>query len=66
MAMQGTIDSVNVEKGFGFIKGEDFKQYFFHRSALKNCPWEDLKRGQEVTFEDAVTDKGPRAEDVWV
>lgn len=56
---------MNSERGFGFIKGADKKEYFFHRSAVKNCKFEDLHEGTSVTFEDSDTGKGPRAEEVY-
>lgn len=71
--MQGTIIKLMPEKGFGFIRGENKVEYFFHRSALKNVHLEELHTGQEVTFEDVEgtidnsgRSKGPRAEDVFV
>lgn len=64
--MKGTIKTLFPEKGFGFIKGEDNKEYFMHRSACKNCKIEDLGVGQEVEFEDEDGPKGPRAADVFV
>ena len=64
--MNGTIKKIVGDKGFGFIVGEDGKEYFFHQSALKNCRLTDLNVGRDVTFEDAEGSKGPRAEDVYV
>lgn len=64
--MNGTIKKVHSDKNFGFILGEDGKDYFFHRSGVKNAEFTQLREGQEVTFEDAVGDKGPRAEDIYV
>jgi CspA family cold shock protein len=64
--MTGTIKSINAEKGYGFILGEDGKEYFFHCSALRNCQLGGLEKGRDVTFEDAEGSKGPRAEDVYV
>ena len=64
--MTGTIKNVYPEKGFGFIKGENGVSYFFHRSCLKNVQIDEVGVGQEVTFEDAEGEKGPRAEDVYV
>lgn len=64
--MQGTVKNINKEKGFGFILGEDGKEYFFHRSALKNVGFDAVERGQDVTFEDTEGSKGLRAEDVFV
>lgn len=62
--MHGTI-SKKLD-GFGFIQGDDRRQYFFHRSALKNARFEEVEAGQEVTFEDSEGSKGLRAEDVYV
>jgi len=64
--MTGRIKNVNKEKGFGFILGEDGKEYFMHRSALKNAQFEALERGQDVTFEETEGQKGPRAEDIYI
>lgn len=30
LAMQGKIKTFSADKGFGFIKGDDEKDYFFH------------------------------------
>ena len=62
--MNGTIKKIIPEKGYGFILGEDQREYFFHSSAVKNCPWEGLEEGQAVTFEAVKGGKGPRAEQV--
>jgi CspA family cold shock protein len=64
--MKGTIKNVYPEKGFGFIRGEDYKSYFFHRSGLKNATIDQIGIGQEVTFEECEGEKGLRAEDVFV
>lgn len=53
------------EKGFGFVR--DTKtgvELFFHRSAVQGARFEDLEEGTEVTFEEAASPKGPRAERV--
>ena len=63
--MIGTIKKLTPEKGFGFIKGDNGVEYFFHSSALRNARFNGLVVGQEVTFEDAEGTKGPRAEDVY-
>ena len=64
--MKGTIKTLLEKKRCGFITGEDGKDYFFHQSALKNAKFDELGVGQEVEFEDAEGEKGPRAEDVYV
>lgn len=64
--MKGIVKRINLEKGFGFIKAAiSGKEYFFHKSALKNITIEELEEEQEVEFEDSEGLKGPRAEDVY-
>lgn len=64
--MTGQIKKLDKVKGYGFIRGTDKKEYFFHRSSLKNAEMNDLQEGQDVTFEDVDGQKGPRAEDIFV
>ena len=60
---QGTIKKVIAEKGFGFIQGER-GEFFFHHSALEGASIEELREGQEVTFDEGSGPKGPRAENI--
>ena len=62
--MTGKIRTLRVDKGFGFVKGADGQDYFFHRSAIFGEGIEDLREGDSVTFEVSQGDKGPRAENV--
>lgn len=64
--MNGVVRDISREKGFGFIIGEDGREYFVHRSAIKNARLSDMGRGQEVIFEESEGPKGLRAEDVYV
>ena len=55
------------DKGFGFVKGIDGTEYFFHRSAVKGAsPNIDhqIQESVPVTFRPSSSQKGPRAEDV--
>jgi CspA family cold shock protein len=61
--MTGRIERLIPDKGFGFIKGEDNREYFFHRSAVQEG-FENLDQNQQVTFRPGQGPKGPRAEDV--
>jgi len=61
-AMNGTIKRLVSEKGFGFVAGQDGREYFFHQSACQS--FESLREGQSVTFEAGQGPKGPRAENV--
>jgi len=64
--MKGTIKRLVSDKGFGFItvEGGDDKDLFFHSSALVDVDFNELREGQEVTFETEQSDKGPRATNV--
>jgi len=64
MAMNGTIKRLVSEKGFGFVAAQDGSEYFFHQSACVGTRFDDLREGQEVTFERGQGPKGPRAENV--
>lgn len=62
--MTGTISNIVAAKGFGFVRGEDGVEYFFHRSACRGIRngIDGLQVGDKVRFEDGESAKGPRAE----
>lgn len=63
--MQGTIKTLVMDKGFGFISREgETKDLFFHSKELNDVMFEDLKVGDVVTFELVDTQKGPAATNV--
>jgi CspA family cold shock protein len=62
--MNGTIRTLRVDKGFGFIKAEGGNDYFFHQSAIYGEGIQDLREGDSVDFEVGQGPKGPRAESV--
>jgi CspA family cold shock protein len=62
--MMGTIRTLRVDKGFGFIKSEAGQDYFFHQSAIYGEGIAALREGDGVEFEVADSPKGPRAENV--
>jgi cold shock protein len=64
--MQGQVIRLMGEKGFGFIRGEDGVERFFHRLAVKNVRFDDVQTGDKVVFEPSQGPKGLRAEDVYV
>jgi CspA family cold shock protein len=58
----GTIKKVVSDRGFGFITGEDAKDYFFHRDALdESLDFDRLRGGERVEFDIESSPKGPRA-----
>jgi cold shock protein len=62
--MTGTIRTLRVDKGFGFIKCEAGQDYFFHQTAIYGEGIADLREGDGVEFEVTDSPKGPRAIDV--
>ncbi|HET9253875.1 MAG TPA: cold shock domain-containing protein [Pseudonocardiaceae bacterium] len=60
--MTGHIKSIHA-KGFGFIRGQDHVEYFFHASEFTG-DWRELTPEMPVTFEVSESRKGPRATNV--
>ena len=58
----GRVKKVVSDRGFGFITGEDGKDYFFHRDALDpSLDFDRLVGGETVNFEIESSPRGPRA-----
>ena len=63
--MEGTVKFFNEGKGFGFIAGEDGKEYFVHVSGLKEgTDPRSLQENTPVTFDVTEGDRGPKADNV--
>lgn len=59
--MEGTIKNLT-EKGFGFIGVEgEAKDLFFHSNELQGVTFEELRKGDRVSFEKEESPKGPNA-----
>ena len=53
------------DRGFGFISREGVeKDLFFHSNELRGVEFNELREGDEVTFEVADSHKGPNATNV--
>lgn len=53
------------DKGFGFITGEGLqKDLFFHSNSLVGVTYNELKEGDEVSFETEESPKGLNAVNV--
>ena len=63
-SISGTIKRLISDKGFGFIAAGNGTEYFFHQSACAQASFDDLREGQEVTFDVGQGPKGPRGENV--
>lgn len=60
--MKGTVKFFNNMKGFGFIAGEDGKEYFVHKTGLKEGV--SLNENDSVEFKVEQGDRGPKAVNV--
>jgi cold shock protein len=61
----GTIKKVVSDRGFGFITGEDGKDYFFHRDGCDaSLDFDQLVGGEQVTYDMESSPRGPRAANV--
>ena len=63
-AQNGVIKRLVSDKGFGFVAAADGTEYFFHQSACNGVRFDDLREGQQVTFEAGQGPKGPRGENI--
>jgi len=60
--MKGTVKFFNEMKGFGFIAGEDEKEYFVHVTGLGEGV--KLNENDSVEFDVEQGDRGPKATNV--
>jgi len=60
--VRGTVKFFNRTKRFGFISGEDGKDYFVHATGL--MPDVTIAEGDKVSFEVVEGEKGPKADRV--
>ncbi len=61
---KGTVKWFNDSKGFGFIEKEGGGDIFVHYGDIKDEGFKSLSEGQEVSFDVAQGEKGPKAENV--
>jgi len=55
--IRGKIKKMVRDRGFGFIRGDDGKEVFFHRSGLNASDYDGLNEGDLVEY---VVQEGPR------
>lgn len=63
----GEVKRMVLDKGFGFIRPDDGgrQDLFFHRTSCVDVgEFDTLKEGDRVEFEEGLSPKGPRAEQV--
>jgi CspA family cold shock protein len=62
--VRGRIKKMVRDRGFGFIRGDDGKEVFFHRSGLGGADYDALSEGDVVEYQVSESPRGPRAENV--
>jgi len=63
--MKGIVEWYCIKKGYGFIKGEDGKEVFFHKSEIPF--WTIyLNKGDKVQYKKEATKKGLLATKIQV
>jgi cold shock CspA family protein len=62
----GQIAEITPEQDFGFLLTKEGGLLYFHRNAVLSGDFDDLKRGDEVHYNDDVGDTGPIATKVRV
>ena len=60
--MEGTVKFFNTMNRFGFIAGEDGKEYFVHETGLVEGT--SIRENDKVTFDVEEGDRGPKAVNV--
>jgi CspA family cold shock protein len=58
----GKLKFYNREKRYGFITGDDGKDYFFHSSGVSDEIY--LQDGDKLEFKVVEGDRGPKAVDI--
>ena len=65
--MLGLVKRVIAQKGYGFILGQDQREYFFHADDLLNCEYSlitheiENSRPVRVSYTPTASEKGMRA-----
>jgi len=60
--MKGTMKWYNARKGYGFVRGEDEKEVFVHRSALPEGT--TLDEGDQISYDIENSEKGLQAKNI--
>jgi CspA family cold shock protein len=62
--VKGRIKKLVRDRGFGFVRGDDGKEVFFHRSGLGSTDYDGLSEGDVVEYVVQEGPRGARAENV--
>ena len=62
--MKGKVKWFNKSKGYGFIQGDDGKEYFVHWRSIQGDDYKTLIEDDDVEFKTTETEKGIQAIEV--
>jgi CspA family cold shock protein len=62
--VKGRVKKLVRDRGFGFVRGDDGKEVFFHRSGLGATDYDSLSEGDVVEYVVQEGPRGARAENV--
>jgi CspA family cold shock protein len=62
--VKGKIKKLVRDRGFGFVRGDDGREVFFHRSGLGPSDYDSLSEGDTVEYVVQEGPRGARAENV--
>ncbi len=62
--VKGRIKKMVRDRGFGFIRGDDGKEVFFHRSGISAADYDSFSEGDVVEYVVQEGPRGARAENV--
>lgn len=62
--LQGVVDRLFAEDGYGFIRSQDGREIYFHRNSLGDGGWARIRAGSPVRFTEEPGEKGPHAHSV--
>ena len=65
MPIQGYVSELIAEKDYGFIATGNGEELYFHRNAVADGGFEELREGEAVQYSVVAGDKGPSAARVW-
>ncbi len=63
---RGTVKWFDPKKGFGFVVNEDGIDVFIHYTSIEGEGFRCLKSGQEVAYEEKISEKGLLGVDVRI
>jgi cold shock CspA family protein/ribosome-associated translation inhibitor RaiA len=65
MPIHGYIAQLIAEKNYGFIATGNGEELYFHRNAVADGGFDELREGDAVQYSVVIGDKGPSAGRVW-